>query len=157
MQKSPPLRSMRKPCVKPAHQDATDITCGCCDITCGCCSRSKRDWWSRSSSRRSSSNNNSCSNNETQRCRRRKAMAMSSLTFSITLAFAVVPRLAIAMRIPRPWSEGSACERAVDPDWPFVYSKYSGQEVLYTWYMIHLSIMRCAACVKYACTTWMNA
>ncbi|CAM9983282.1 unnamed protein product [Ectocarpus sp. 6 AP-2014] len=33
------------------------------------------------------------------------------------------------MRIPRPWSERSSCERAVEPVWPFVYSKYRGQEV----------------------------
>lgn len=34
-----------------------------------------------------------------------------------------------SMRIPRPWSEESACEMALDPDWPFVYSKYREQEV----------------------------
>lgn len=56
-------------------------------------------------------------------------IAVSGLKFGITLAFAAVPRLTMGMRIPRPWSEDSACERAVDPDWPFVYSKYRGQEV----------------------------
>lgn len=43
-----------------------------------------------------------------------------------------VPRVTLvgSMRIPRPWSEESACEMALDPDWPFVYSKYREQEVL---------------------------
>ncbi|CAM9756937.1 unnamed protein product [Scytosiphon promiscuus] len=33
------------------------------------------------------------------------------------------------MRIPRPWSGQSSCNRTVDPSWPFAYSKHREQEV----------------------------
>lgn len=67
-------------------------------------------------------------NNDTHRYRR-KAVVASGLTFGVALVFIVAPRPAMPMRIPRPWSGESACERAVDPDWPFVYAKYRGQKV----------------------------
>lgn len=70
----------------------------------------------------------SSANNDTQRCRR-KAVWVSGLTFGVALAFIVVPRPAMSMRIPRPWSRESVCERAVDPEWPFVYTKYREQKV----------------------------
>lgn len=51
-----------------------------------------------------------------------------------------VPRVTLvgSMRIPRPWSEESACEMVLDPDWPFVYSKYREQEVLSQHRQLHL-------------------
>lgn len=110
MQKAPLLQSMRRPC----------CTCRAGTSCEGSnwplhCSSKKRLAYSSSS-------------NDKKR-RRRKMIAVSGLAFGITLAFAAVPRRTMAMRIPRPWGEASACERAVDPEWPFVYSKYRGQEV----------------------------
>lgn len=39
------------------------------------------------------------------------------------------PQQVTPMRIPKPWSEASACEVAVEASWPFAYSKYFRQQV----------------------------
>ena len=66
--------------------------------------------------------------NDSHRCRR-KPVVVSGLTFGVALVFTAVPRPVMTMRIPRPWSGESACERPIDPNWPFVYTKYRGQKV----------------------------
>ena len=65
---------------------------------------------------------------DTRRCRG-KLVTVSRLTLGVVLAFA--PRPGMPMRIPRPWSEASACEKAVDPPWPRVYTKYREQKVFH--------------------------
>lgn len=74
------------------------------------------------------------------RRRRKRTVTVSGVALCVSLAFVFGPRRAASMRIPRPWSERSSCEKAVDPGWPFVYSKYRGQEV-------------CGAAVS-PCDTW---